>query len=147
MFLVFMLATCCPHGAQIQSSSDIFAFLSHCICVSWGPQSQSVHDVYCLDIWCNKSSFPRQLENSQNSIWLSSSIWSSNAAIKVGGIDRIWETPWLRHWHLIATWFLLLLASAIPLPGPILSRVLTEATQGQKMISKPHQGPHSSVAS
>ena len=36
-------------------------------------------------------------------------------------------------------WFLLLLAPAVPLPGPVLSRVLTEATQGQKIISKPHQ--------
>lgn len=36
-------------------------------------------------------------------------------------------------------WFLWLLAPAVPLPGPILSRVLTEATQGQKIISKPHR--------
>lgn len=41
---------------------------------------------YCLDIWCKENCFCGLPENWQNMIWLTSGIWSSNAAIKVGEV-------------------------------------------------------------
>ena len=121
MCLVFRLASCCPRGLRSRLRWHLCFPVSLHLCIL-GSQRQSVRDVYCSDIGCNENRFPGLLENSQNLIWLSSSIWSSKAAISVGGIDSIWEAPWLRCWPLTASgscgcWHLLFLFQGPFSPG------------------------------
>lgn len=103
-----------PTWGSDPTSSNSFAFLSHCTHVPWVGRANAFMMFYCLDIWYKENCFPGLLENSQNTIWLTSSVRRSSVAIIFS--TRSWQdvrNTSTQTLHLTATWFLELLAAAV----------------------------------